>query len=143
MSQRSARLVSAALLLALLFGTLMPGPWKDAALRPLHSPVDLAMLAHMALFAGLSFTIEPARYWKLRAWHLPILALALALATEILQFLAVQRHPRLLDVGFDLFGAFMGWALFAVLNAWARPPRAVPASSAATSRARASRPSDK
>lgn len=40
-------------------------------------------------------------------------ALALALLTEGLQFLAIDRHPRLVDVGIDLAGVglVLAWVI--------------------------------
>ncbi len=37
--------------------------------------------------------------------------LALALLTEGLQFFAMDRHPRLLDIGIDMTGAGLGLAV--------------------------------
>ena len=38
-------------------------------------------------------------------------ALLLAILTECLQFFAIDRHPRWLDVGIDMGGAFLGVGL--------------------------------
>jgi VanZ family protein len=43
-------------------------------------------------------------------------ALALALLTEGLQFFAIDRHPRWLDVGIDMGGALLGVALASLLS---------------------------
>jgi VanZ family protein len=37
-----------------------------------------------------------------------LMTLGLALLTEGLQFFAVDRHPRLTDVGIDMTGALLG-----------------------------------
>lgn len=55
------------------------------------------------------------------AWPRPrvlLAALALALLTEGLQFFAIDRHPRLLDVGIDLAGAGLGLAVVWVAVVW-------------------------
>lgn len=97
------------LLLVLFVGTLMPGNWKSGTLGLVDSPLDLAGLAHVLLFAGLAFMLPPARWWALRAWHVPALGLGLALLTEGLQFFAVDRHPNLAGVLQDLCGTLLGW----------------------------------
>jgi hypothetical protein len=111
MTPRNARIITVALLVALFLGTLMPGYWKDAALRPLHAPFDVSALAHVLLFALLAFIAPLARFPRLRAWHVPVLAFALALLTEGLQFLAIDRHPNLAGIAQDMTGALMGWLL--------------------------------
>jgi hypothetical protein len=111
MNRDAARFFSSFLTVALFIGTLMPGSWKDAAIKPLASPVDLAALAHVLLFAGICFTIPAARFWRVRSWHVFAFGLALALSTEGLQFFAIDRHPNLAGVIQDMAGAFMGWAL--------------------------------
>jgi VanZ family protein len=40
--------------------------------------------------------------------------LALAILTEALQYLAIDRHPRLLDIGIDMAGACVGVVLVGV-----------------------------
>lgn len=109
MTRRTARIFVGLLLVALFVGTLMPGSWKDSALRPLHSPLDLSALAHVVLFAAIALALPHARWWTVRAWHIPALALALALLTEGLQYFAIERHPNLAGVLQDMAGALMGW----------------------------------
>jgi hypothetical protein len=127
MKTQLSRIVVTALLAALFFGTLMPGGWKDAALDPLHSPLDLAATAHVVLFAAIIFMLPPARLWNVEHWQLPPLGLALALLTEGLQFFAIDRHPNLAGVAQDMLGALVGWLLLRRLGAlrWkaaAHPP---------------------
>lgn len=111
MTRGAARFTLSFFTVALFAGTLMPGRWKDAAAMTLARPVDLAVLAHIALFAGICFTLPRAQFWKVRSWHVLVLGLALALLTEGLQFFAIERHPNLAGVSQDMIGAFMGWAL--------------------------------
>jgi hypothetical protein len=111
MQRDAARFISSLLLVALFVGTLMPGSWKDAAAAPFASPVDLAVLAHVALFAGICFTLPPAQFWNVKSWHVLVLGLALALLTEGLQFFAIERHPNVAGVAQDIAGTFIGWAV--------------------------------
>ena len=110
MRRDAARLISSFLLVALFVGTLVPGSWKDAAAAPFASPVDLAVLAHVALFAGICFTLPPAQFWRVKSWHVLVLGLALALLTEGLQFFAIDRHPNVAGVTQDMAGTLIGWA---------------------------------
>ena len=111
MTRCAARFITCFLTVALFVGTLMPGGWKEAAVKRFPTSVDLAALAHVALFAGICFAVPPAQFWRVRPWHVFALGLALALATEGLQFFAIERHPNLAGVTQDMIGAFMGWAL--------------------------------
>jgi hypothetical protein len=110
MSRDAARLISSFLMLALFVGTLMPGSWRNAAVSPFPHAINPAMVAHIALFAGICFTLAPARFWNVRSWHVLTVGLTLALLTEGLQFFAIERHPNLDGVLQDLFGALLGWA---------------------------------
>ncbi len=118
------------MLIALLFlGTLMPGAWKDAAIQPLATPLDLAAMAHVALFAAICFMLPFASFWQVKTWHVPLFGLALALLTEGLQFFAVDRHPNMAGIYQDVAGALLGCALWRAFTAagWLAPssPRAV------------------
>ena len=111
MSRSAARFISTFLTVALMVGTLMPGSWKSAATPALAIPIDLAVLAHVVLFAGICFTIAPAQFWSVRSWQVLLAALALALLSEGLQFFAIDRHPNLAGVFQDMVGAVVGWTL--------------------------------
>lgn len=115
MTRSFARLLTLALVALLFFATLMPGSWKDAAAQPLHSPVDLAALAHVALFAAICFMIPLAQFWRVRLGHLLAVGLGLALLTEGLQHFAIDRHPELAGIYQDMFGTFIGWCLHLAL----------------------------
>jgi hypothetical protein len=92
--------------LLLLVGTQMPGVWRASIEHSLHSPWGLSSWAHLFLFAGMAWITAGALAWP---WHrLILLALGLALLTEGMQFFALDRHPRWLDVGIDLAGAGLG-----------------------------------
>jgi len=124
MSTQLARVITTALLVALFVGTLMPGAWKDAALDPLHSPLDLAATAHVMLFAAITFMWPFARFWNVARWHLAVAGLALALLTEGLQFFAIDRHPNLAGVAQDMAGVLAGWLL--LRRAQLRPAASLP-----------------
>jgi hypothetical protein len=110
MSPRSARLALLLLLLVLLFGTLMPGAWKTGAEHRIGGPLALPAVAHVALFAAMAWLLPATRWWRMAPWHTPALGLLLALVTEGLQFLAVDRHPNLAGLVQDMAGTLIGWA---------------------------------
>ena len=97
-------------LLALLVGTQMPGFWRSQVEHSLHAPSWLSSLAHFVLFAGMTLVlaVRPLA-WPTR--RVLLTALALALLTEGLQFFAIDRHPRLIDVGIDMAGALLALLL--------------------------------
>jgi hypothetical protein len=121
MSRDAARFISSFLIIVLFIGTLMPGSWKDSATKPFPTTIDLAALAHIAIFAGICFTALPARFWNIEPWHVLALGLALALLTEGLQFFAVERHPNLAGVTQDMIGAFVGWGFGRMRTSQAQP----------------------
>lgn len=111
---RSALLrVLGVLLLLLLVGTQMPGGLRDGLERSLHAPIALSGWAHFFLFAAMAGVAASAPLgWR---WHhIGLCAAVLALGTEALQFLAVNRHPGLRDVLIDLAGTCFGfgWVRF-------------------------------
>ena len=76
----------------------------------LHAPSVLSSLAHLVLFSGMAaVAAAPPLQWSVRRVFL--VALVLAVLTEMLQFLALDRHPRLRDVGIDMTGALLGIGL--------------------------------
>ena len=110
MSRGAALILVALQLLALLVGTQMPGAWRAAVERSLHSPFPLSSLAHFVLFAGLTLVllVKPLA-WPTR--RVLLTALFLAALTECLQFLAIDRHPRLVDICIDMAGSLIAWRL--------------------------------
>ncbi len=104
------------LLVALLFiGTQMPGATRAALEAGLHSPWSLSSWAHFMLFGSMAAV---AYAWPMAwSWHRVLLAaLCLVLVSEALQFFAVDRHPRWLDVGIDISGALLGLGVVKVLQ---------------------------
>jgi hypothetical protein len=101
--------------LLLLIGTQMPGAWRAGIVDSLHAPSVVSSLAHFVLFAGMA-TVAHAKplAWPWR--RVLLLTLGLALLTEGLQFFAIDRHPRLIDVFIDLAGAIAGLLLIIPLN---------------------------
>ncbi len=113
----SARCLLVLQALLLLMGTLMPGVWRDNTVAKLGVPGVISPLAHYVLFFGMAgvASIAPLR-WSLS--RVILLGLGLALLSESLQFLAIDRHPRWLDVGIDMAGV-----LTAMVMVWyARSP---------------------
>ena len=110
MSRRSAWALLALLITALVVGTQMPNSWRNGIVHSLHAPSALSSWAHFAVFAcmALLLSIRPLN-WPISKTLL--LAFALACATEGLQFFAIDRHPRLIDVAIDMAGALTGLLL--------------------------------
>ena len=107
MSRNTALGLLAVLLVLLLFGTQMPGVWRDEAVRAAHMPWQITKVAHFVLFASMAClaSVTPLRWSVVRVFFA---ALALALLTEALQHFAANREPSWFDVGVDLAGAAMG-----------------------------------
>lgn len=106
MTRRMAWRLLALQVLLLLVGTQMPGAWRAGLEGSLHAPWGLSSAAHLVLFAGLAWVaFAPLRWSWLRVL---LAALVLALLTEGLQFFAIDRHPRLWDVGIDMAGVALG-----------------------------------
>ena len=97
-------------LLMLLVGTQMPGLWRSSAVEVLHAPSWVSSLGHFVLFAGMAMVLA-ARPLAWPVVRIVLAALALALLSEGLQFLAIDRHPRWLDVGIDMAGTVFALAL--------------------------------
>lgn len=117
MSPRLAWSLFSLHILALFVGTQMPNAWRDGVEQTLHVPFSLSSWAHFAVFCGMSLLLmmRPLAY---TAKQVVLLALVLALLTESLQFLAIDRHPRLVDVGIDMGGTVLAVVLMALRNRW-------------------------
>ena len=109
-ARKTAWLLLAVLLALLVFGTQMPGAWRDEAFSVTHLPGELADVAHFVLFTALAaLASAPPLRW--RAATVLGAALVLGLATEGLQFYASNREPSWQDVGIDMAGAALGLLL--------------------------------
>lgn len=113
MSRRLAWSLLALLVLALLVGTQMPGAWRSGVVHSLHAPSVLSSWAHFVLFAGMALLLL-VRPLAWPAGRVLLMALALALLTEGLQFFAIERHPRWIDVGIDMAGTLVALVLVTV-----------------------------
>jgi hypothetical protein len=83
-------------------------------------------IEHVVLFAGLGFS------WRLlmlgtRGWVLFLVLVALALVTEVMQYMTIGRTPRWSDARDDVVGAALGLllavpvaALVRLVGGWAR-----------------------
>lgn len=113
MSPRLAWSLFSLHILALIVGTQMPNAWRKGVEQSLHVPFSLSSWAYFAVFCGMSLLLlmRPLAY---TARQVILLALVLALMTEALQFFAVDRHPRLLDVGIDLAGTLLAVVIMAL-----------------------------
>jgi len=107
-------------LACLVLGTQMPGAWRDGLQGAIGLPFGVSSWAHFVLFGGMAaLAVARPLQWR---WHWVLLAaLALALLTEGLQFFALDRHPRWLDVGIDMGGALLGVALGGLSTDATRP----------------------
>ena len=117
MSRRLAHSLLALHLLALFVGTQMPGAWRDGIESGVHAPFPLSSLAHFVVFTSMALVLA-VRPLSWPAGRVLLLALALALLTEGLQFFAVNRHPRWVDVGIDMAGALLALTLVALRHQW-------------------------
>ena len=117
----SALLVSAALFLPLsLLRAAVPAPLMhalDAIARALH--IDVPELAHLLIFGWLAIALWTLRP-DLRGWRTVAVLLLLAVSSELLQALTVERTPGVGDVGLDLLAAAVGLGLAIAVPAVAR-----------------------
>jgi len=109
-------------IVALFVGTQMPNVWRNGVEQSLHAPSSLSSWAHFAVFCSMSLLLL-MRPLACSARRVMLLALALAMLTEALQFFAVDRHPRLRDVGIDMAGTLLALVIMALQNRWARVSR--------------------
>jgi VanZ family protein len=117
MSRRLAWSLLALHVLALLIGTQMPGAWRSGVEHSVQAPFPLSSLAHFVVFTGMALvlSVRPLAWPAERVLLLELaLALALALLSEGLQFFAVDRHPRWVDVGIDMADTQLALALVAL-----------------------------
>ncbi len=115
LSRKSAWWLLAVLLVLLLFGTQMPGAWRDEAFRVSHLPWQMTKVAHFVIFACMAGLVHAAPLrWSLA--RVLLAALALALLSEGLQHFASHRDPSWPDVGIDMAGAALG---LAIVRGWA------------------------
>jgi VanZ family protein len=82
--------------------------------KSLEAPGSISTWAHFVLFLSIA-ALATARPLSWNWIRLVTFALGLALITEGLQFFAIDRHPRWLDVGIDMSGAFVGMALVVLI----------------------------
>ncbi|WP_426145268.1 VanZ family protein [Polaromonas sp. DSR2-3-2] len=117
MSPRLAWSLLSLHILALFVGTQMPNAWRSGVEQSLHVPFSLSSWAHFVVFCGMSLLLM-MRPLACRARWVILLALTLALLTEALQFFAIDRHPRLLDIGIDMAGTSLAVVIMALRKIW-------------------------
>jgi len=118
MSSRFAWSLFSLHIVALFVGTQMPNAWRNGVEQSLHVHFSLSSWAHFAVFCGMSLLLLMRPLACPVRWVM-LLALVLALLTEALQFFAVDRHPRMQDVGIDMAGTLLAWIIMALHNRWA------------------------
>ena len=103
------------MVLALLVGTLMPGALRNTIESRLNAPPFFSSASHFVLFLGIGLIarLKPLAFGVARV---ALAVLALGLLSEALQFYAVDRHPRLIDVVIDFAGAMAGMGLAAKIS---------------------------
>ena len=115
------RLVAWALLvllvIALLIGTLMPGAMRDAIESKINAPVFFSPASHFMIFLCMALVtrLKPLAFGVSQVM---LAALALGLLSEALQFFAVGRSSKWLDVAIDLAGALAGLGLAERISRW-------------------------
>jgi VanZ family protein len=107
LSRKSAWLLLAVLLVLLLFGTQMPGAWRDEAFRGSHLPWQMTKVAHFVIFASMA-CLARLPPLLMSVWRIALAALVLALVTEALQRFVPGRDSSWLDVAIDMAGAALG-----------------------------------
>ena len=122
MSPRLAWSLFSLHILALFVGTQMPNAWRNGVEQSLDVPFSLSSWAHFAVFCGMSLLLmmRPLGY---TARRVILLSLGLALMTEALQFLAIDRHPRWRDLGIDMAGTLLAVVIMALGGSWRRMTR--------------------
>jgi VanZ family protein len=110
MSRRMGWSLLLLLLAMLVVGTQMPGSWRDGIEHRLRTPFSLSSSAHFVLFTAIALVLS-LRPFALPPARVLLIALGLALLTEGLQRIAVDRHPRISDVIIDMAGAILALSL--------------------------------
>jgi VanZ family protein len=110
LTRKYASTLLVVLLVLLLFGTQMPGAWRDEAFRITQLPWQMTKVAHFLLFAAMACLARMPPLGQSMA-RVVLVAFALALLTEGLQHFASQRDPSWLDVGVDMAGMALGLTL--------------------------------
>jgi VanZ family protein len=110
MSRRMAWSLLLLLLAMLIVGTQMPGAWRDGIEHRLRTPFSLSSWAHFVLFGAIAMVLS-LRPFALPPVRVLLIALGLALLTEGLQRIAVDRHPRISDVIIDMAGTVLALSL--------------------------------
>lgn len=118
MSSRLAWSLFSLHIVGLFIGTQMPSAWRSGVEQTLHAPFSLSSWAHFVAFFGMSLLLL-MRPLACRVRWVVLLALVLALLTEALQFFAIDRHPRLRDIGIDMAGTLLAVAIMALRGRWA------------------------
>lgn len=107
-------------LLILLIGTQIPDLWRNSIEKTIDAPDYFSSLMHFLLFFSMALLLL-IRPIALMSWWVFFIMLSLAASTEGLQYFAIDRHPRWLDVGIDMSGmllAFILLKIFYLIDKW-------------------------
>ena len=105
----SVRWVLLLLVMTLFVGALVLGSVKADVERHLWSNLPWASLGHFVLFGAMA-ALPAYGHGRNALARALLLALLLAVTTELLQSFVPGRHPRLRDVAIDFAGALAGCA---------------------------------
>ena len=100
-----------AVAIILFVGALMPGAWR-LSISLLAPAFPLMKVGHVLAFACLAFLLPRNGVIPVNPIQVVALGVALAVLTELLQLLAVDRNPSLGDVALDTLGTVLGVCLY-------------------------------
>jgi VanZ family protein len=103
LSRRTAWIIFVILVLLLVAGTTMPNELKSEIEGHFWKDVPWAALAHYTLFTLIALCPVYGT-GRSATWRIVLLAVVLAVATELLQSLVPGRHPQSRDLLIDLAG---------------------------------------
>lgn len=110
----------AVLLTVILVGPLAPQSWYSHVLAPfgISMPLIAQKSGHVLLFAALAIPVS--RLLPNRGILVVLVLSLMGRAIEVLQFFTVDRHPSLVDLGYDDAGINFGMLVSALFSSYAR-----------------------
>ena len=126
---RELAMAPIALVIIICIGVSLPPAVFDAIFDPVNdlleqlgSPLPAGKIGHILCFAALTlFAFKVRHKLEIRAIEVAVFLVLLAVATEGMQLFIKGRTTKLLDMGFDLFGALIGFGLFGIYKLWINP----------------------
>jgi len=90
---------------------MIPGGLRNQIQSEFSSTLPLSQIAHFLLFFALALILIEIPI-NIRLSRVFIMLAILAFMTEGFQYFAIDRHPRLIDIGLDLSGVFLSFLIF-------------------------------